>query len=130
MKRRKPLERYLRLDYPFHAIADPAGGYVVMFPDLPGCMTQVETVEKIGAMADEARRLWIETEYDAGATIPEPSYPQAYSGRFNLRLPKSLHRHLALSAERQGVSLNQYVLMRLSAGEAVSGTRPGLRKVG
>jgi predicted HicB family RNase H-like nuclease len=71
-------------------------------------------------MAEEARTLWIETEYEAGEEIPLPSYPPEYSGKFNLRLPKSLHAQLAQSAEREGVSLNQYVVMLLAAAEAKS----------
>ncbi|WP_042226876.1 toxin-antitoxin system HicB family antitoxin, partial [Paenibacillus popilliae] len=38
----------------------------------------------------------------------------AYSGKFNVRIPKTLHRQLAEQSEREGVSLNQYVLYKLS----------------
>ena len=44
--------------------------------------------------------------------------PVEYSGKFNVRLPKSLHQALSESAERDGVSLNQYVVMLLARGEA------------
>ncbi len=44
------LAEYLALQYPFNVIAEPEGGYVIVFPDLPGCMTQVETLEDIGPM--------------------------------------------------------------------------------
>ena len=37
-----------------------------------------------------------------------------YSGKFVVRVPKSLHRSLAAAAEREGVSLNQYALYKLS----------------
>ncbi len=112
---RKPLEHYLGLQYPFAAHADPDGGYVIVYPDLPGCMSQAETLEEIPAMAEEARTGWIETEYEEGRNIPEPSF-QEYSGKFNVRLPKSLHRALADAASLEGVSLNQYVVMLLSGG--------------
>ena len=115
MARRKPLDFYLRLEYPFHVIADREGGYVINFPDLPGCFTQADSIDEVAAMAGEARQLWIETEYDDGHSIPMPSYPEEYSGKFNLRLPKSLHRQLAERAETEGVSLNQYVLALLAA---------------
>ncbi len=72
---RRPLEEYLALQYPFRVIADPDGGYVIVFPDLPGCMTQVDSPDEIGPMAEDARRGWIETEYEAGEDIPLPSYP-------------------------------------------------------
>ncbi len=115
---RKPLEEYLALEYSFHVIADPDGGYVIVFPDLPGCMTQVESLHEVGPMAEEIRTLWIETAYEQGHDIPPPSYPEEYSGKFNLRLPRSLHRSLAEAAEREGISLNQYVVGLLSRGDA------------
>lgn len=114
---RKSLEEYLAMQYSFRAIADPDGGYVIIFPDLPGCMTQVESVDEIVPMAEDARRGWIETAYEHGMDIPLPSYPEEYSGKFNVRLPRSLHRQLAEAAEREGVSLNQYVVMLLSRGD-------------
>ena len=119
-KTSKTLEEYLELNYPFRVDADPDGSYVITFPDLPGCMTQVEDVGEIGAAAEEVRRLWIMTEYEDAAEIPLPSYPEEYSGKFNLRLPKSLHRRLAALAEREAVSLNQLAVSLLAAGDAVS----------
>ena len=112
---RKPLEHYLSLQYPFVAHADPDGGYVIVYPDLPGCLSQAETLDEIPTMAEDARAGWIETEYEEGRNIPEPSH-QEYSGKFNVRIPKSLHRSLADAAAQDGVSLNQYVVMLLSSG--------------
>lgn len=117
MAKREPLDYYLKLQYPFQATADTDGGFVVSFPDLPGCMTQVDAAEDIGPMAEEARQLWIETEYEEGEDIPLPTYPEEYSGKFNVRLPRSLHRRLVEGAERDGVSLNQYVVALLAKGE-------------
>ncbi|MDR0877804.1 MAG: type II toxin-antitoxin system HicB family antitoxin [Treponema sp.] len=31
-----------------------------------------------------------------------------------VRIPKTLHAHLAIEAQREGVSLNQYALYKLS----------------
>ena len=115
---RKPLEEHLAHSYSFDVIADPDGGYVIRFPDLPGCMTQVEDAAEIPAMAEEARTLWIETEYDLGHDIPLPSYSEEYSGKFNVRLPRWLHRSLAKAASRNNVSLNHYVSNLLARGDA------------
>lgn len=115
---RRKLTEYLALEYPFRVDADPDGGYVISFPDLPGCMTQVESIGEVASVADEIRRLWITTEYEEGEEIPLPSYPPEYSGKFNVRLPKSLHRRLAQRAEREGVSLNQLVVALLAEGAA------------
>lgn len=127
------LQDYLDLEYPFHVIADQDdGGYVIDFPDLPGCMTQVETLSELPEMVEEARTLWIETAYEDGIDIPLPSYPEPYSGKFNVRLPKSLHRRLAETAATEGVSLNQLVLALLSEALATrqsSSTRRILERV-
>ncbi|MFN8558498.1 MAG: toxin-antitoxin system HicB family antitoxin [Dehalococcoidia bacterium] len=118
---RKPLDFYLSLQYPFNVIADPDdGGYVIEFSDLPGCMTQVETLDELAAMAEEARTLWIETAYEDGQDIPLPSYPEEYSGKFVLRLPKALHRQLAVAADRDGVSLNQHIVALLAERDTLA----------
>lgn len=51
---------------------------------------------------------------DTGEPIPEPIAERRYSGRFNVRVPESLHRELALAAAEQGVSLNRLVSDRLA----------------
>ena len=109
MNERKPLDYYLGREYPFQVIASEDGGYVIRFPDLPGCITQAETPEEIGPMAEDARRVWIESAYADGEPIPEPTTDDQYSGKFIVRIPRSLHRQLAEQAEREGISLNQYV---------------------
>src|SRR5215216_5880455 len=118
MNATRTLDEYLALDYSLDVIADQAGGYTLVYPDLPGCMTQVETLEEVGVAAREIRHLWIQTQYEDGFHIPLPTYSEAYSGRFNVRIAKSLHRRLVESAERDGVSLNQYVMSLLDKGDA------------
>ena len=50
----------------------------------------------------------------SGEPIPEPIAERHYSGKFNVRVPESLHRELALAAAEQGVSLNRLVSDRLA----------------
>ena len=118
---RLTLDEYLALEYPFNAIADPDGGWVIEFPDLPGCLSQADTPDEIGSMAEEARRVWIKTTYADNGDIPLPSYPEEYSGKFNVRLPRSLHRRLAEGAAREGVSLNQYLSSLVATNDALRG---------
>jgi antitoxin HicB len=42
------------------------------------------------------------------------SAEKQYSGKFNIRIPKSLHRKLDEMAEEEGVSLNHYLVSTLS----------------
>lgn len=51
-----------------------------------------------------------------GEPIPEPIGERRFSGRFNVRIPESLHRDLALAAAEEGVSLNRLVSDRLAHG--------------
>ncbi len=46
-----------------------------------------------------------------------------YSGKFTVRLPRSLHQALVDRAEKEGVSLNLFVTNALSRTVAVSGSR-------
>lgn len=116
----RTLEDYLALNYSLEVIAQPEGGYVLQYPDLPGCMTQVDSLQEIGDAAEEIRSLWIETQLEDGVAIPLPSFDEDYSGKFVLRIEKSLHRRLARSAKRDGVSLNQYAGTLLDRNDAVA----------
>jgi predicted HicB family RNase H-like nuclease len=49
-----------------------------------------------------------------GEAVPEPLASRTYSGHFVTRVPRELHRRLAIEAAEQGVSLNRLVTMRLS----------------
>lgn len=70
---RQPLEYYLSLKYPI-SIYPEEEGYTVMIRDLPGCMTQGETLAECVVNIEEARELWIETVYtSAKKDIPMPS---------------------------------------------------------
>jgi len=50
----------------------------------------------------------------AGEDAPIPISERAYSGKFNLRVGPTLHRQLSLEAAHEQLSLNQYVVRRLS----------------
>ena len=116
---RQPLEYYLNLKYPITFYPEKEGGYTAIIRDLPGCMTQGETLSEAMENIEEARELWIETVYETGKKdVPLPSTENEYSGRLLLRIPKSLHRHLSEGADKEGVSLNQYILSLLSEANA------------
>lgn len=69
---KQPINVYLDQSYLFDVVSDD-GSYVVVFPDLPGCATQVERQEDVRAAADEARTIWIETAYEQELEIPLPT---------------------------------------------------------
>jgi antitoxin HicB len=110
----KPLEYYMNLKYPVTVHLAPEGGFVAEIEDLPGCLAQGETLEETYKEIEIARKLWLETTFEDGQDIPLPRDNREYSGKFIIRVPKSLHRQLDLLAEREGVSLNQYLVSELS----------------
>ena len=68
----KTLNEYLALPYRMEIVEDrDEGGYVVSFPELPGCITCGETVESAVANAEDAKREWITAALEDGITIHE-----------------------------------------------------------
>jgi antitoxin HicB len=64
----------LKLNYPITLYPDDeCGGYVVEILDLPGCLSEGETLEEAVANINEARELWLEVAYESGRSIPLPS---------------------------------------------------------
>ncbi|MGI9050978.1 MAG: toxin-antitoxin system HicB family antitoxin [Rubrobacteraceae bacterium] len=55
--------------------------------------------------------------------IRETAEEKAYSGKVNLRMPKSLHRDLAKRAKDEGVSLNQLMAVILARAVGKVGSR-------
>ncbi|MBI2550808.1 type II toxin-antitoxin system HicB family antitoxin [Candidatus Uhrbacteria bacterium] len=47
------------------------GGYDVIVPALPGCVTQGRTLDEAKAMAEDAIRLYCESLRDDGEPIPQ-----------------------------------------------------------
>jgi len=72
-------------------------------------------------MIQDAMRAWIDVSLEDGDPIPEPRPIEDYSGKFMVRVPKSLHRRLVKKADDEGVSLNAYCNFVLA--EAVGGNR-------
>ena len=50
----------------------------------------------------------------ASEPVPDPIADRHFSGKFNVRVPASLHRELVLAAAEEGVSLNRLVSDRLA----------------
>jgi predicted RNase H-like HicB family nuclease len=108
---------YMKLPYTFitrHIVDESGDYYFVKVQELDGCMSDGTTVEEAYENIHEAMEGWIETALERGVPIPEPIDTEQYSGRFVIRLPKSLHAKLAVEAGKEGVSLNQYSLYKLS----------------
>ena len=66
----KTLDDHMRMPYRMEIIEDEnEGGYVVSYPDLPGCITCGETIESAIANALDAKKAWIIAALEDGIDI-------------------------------------------------------------
>lgn len=65
----------MKLTYPalFTPFSDGSGGYVVEYPDLPGCVTEGRDLKEAIEMAIDAASGWILGELEDGEKIPAAS---------------------------------------------------------
>jgi antitoxin HicB len=101
------------LGYEIKITPDAETGYfAVRFPDFPGTITGGYDLEEAIKNAQEALELTLDTMRRHRMPLPKPK--TRFSGQFNVRVPKDLHRELARKAEEEGVSLNALVTYLLS----------------
>jgi len=112
------VEELLAMPWSREVAADEDGVFVASVPELEGCFADGDSVEEALANLRGVLREWLELAIDEGETIPEPRRQSAelYSGRFSVRVPRSLHRGLSEHAAAEGSSLNQLVAVLLAAG--------------
>lgn len=84
---------------------EDGGGYLVTFPDLPGCMADGETIVEAIKNGSEAEAAWL-------AAVEKWDKPGPK--KLVARLPVSLHHDLTIKANQEGVSLNTLIVSMLS----------------
>jgi len=116
--------------WPFEAYAhvisripdEDGGGYLITFPDFPGCMADGQTEAQAVENGREAFAAAVSALADMGRDIPAPAFIPGdmaafeASGKFLARVPKSIHARLAMRARAEDVSLNTLVLTFLAEG--------------
>ena len=114
---KKDLNYYMGLSYRIEVVEDKEeGGFALLCPELPGCITCAETITQGFEMIEDAKKCWFEACLEDDMPIPEPNCFKNYSGQFKLRIPKSLHKTLAERSRQEGISMNQYCLYLLCSG--------------
>lgn len=111
------LKFYMSLPYTriVREMNDESGHYFYgKILELDGCQSTGDTLDELYENLTEALEMYIETKLERNMPIPEPKNCEDYSGKFVVRIPKSLHQRLSLEAEREGISLNQLALYKLS----------------
>ena len=117
---KKDLNYFLALPYKIEIIPipeDEGGGYLARLPQFGtlGIVGDGETKEEALADLEENQKDRFQQYIEEGLEIPEPDVDaEEYSGKFVARIPKFLHRELTQAAQKNGVSLNQYVCTLLA----------------
>jgi len=104
-------------EYPFviRPLSEEEGrGYLIEYPDLPGCMSDGKTTEEAIANGRDAVKSYLLSCRKYGDKIPKPG--RSASGQWRQRVPKSVHARLVARAEQEGVSLNTLVTTMIAEG--------------
>ena len=102
---------------------EEGGGYLVEYPDIPGCMSDGDTIEEAIANAREALRDCVAVFQETGRKVPKPGIEAA---QWRQRLPRTLYSKLTAQAEHEGVSINSFVTAIIA--EAIGSRREQRRK--
>jgi predicted RNase H-like HicB family nuclease len=112
------VDRYLDLPYHINLAQDGeenGGKWIATAEELPDCSSRGDTAEEAIAGLKNAMAAWISAALKEGRDIPEPRSKSSHSGRLLLRMPRTLHAALVAAAERENVSLNQFITDSLAS---------------
>ena len=110
------IKDYMKLPYTklVQEMNDESGHYFYgRVLELDGCQSIGDTLEELYQNLNEAMEGYLEVKQENNLPIPIPETSNNYSGKFTVRLPKTLHQKLAIEAKKEGISLNQLVLYKL-----------------
>lgn len=94
--------------------SDEDEGYIALVPELKGLSAFGKTPAEAIAELEVAKELFLSVYEEDGCILPEPKKLPEFSGQLRIRIPKSLHEQISRAAEREGVSLNTYIVSLLS----------------
>ena len=103
---------------------EEGGGYLVEYPDIPGCMSDGETIEEAIVNGKEALRDCIDVFRESGRRLPKPGVEAA---QWRQRLPRTLYLKLTRQAASEGVSINSFVTAIIA--EAIGAKLSRLQRV-
>jgi len=107
-----PSEAALNLPYPVTLVHGEPGveeEWLATVDTLAGCSATASTHEEALARVSRAVDEWLQAAAREGRDVPDPKSLQSHSGRLLLRMPQTLHAELSRIAERERVSLNQFI---------------------
>ncbi len=113
---KKKVEYYMNLPYTMTVKRHDDQGiyYLAGFVELPDLFMVGSTLEAAVKALQIEQPGYFEECIKRGFKIPVPAESQKYSGKLNFRMPKQLHQKVAVIAQSEGVSINQYLLAAVS----------------
>lgn len=118
------VERFIRLPYHLSVVRDgeeKGMPWTASVEEFPGCSSRGKTPDEALSGVQEAMASWIMVALKEGREVPEPRSASSHSGRLLLRMPRTLHAELTRAAERESVSLNQFITGTLASSVAWRG---------
>ncbi|MEM9276926.1 MAG: toxin-antitoxin system HicB family antitoxin [Cyanobacteria bacterium P01_F01_bin.143] len=112
-KTKRPLE-YDWDGFTINLYFDEDGEWLAHLVELPNISAFADTPE---LALDELYIAWEgmkECYHEDGVEIPVAPARREYSGQFNVRIDKRIHRNLVLEATKAGISLNALVSQKLA----------------
>jgi len=100
--------------YTVEIFLDEDGNWLARLEELPNISAFANSPEQAIAELEAAWKLTKESYIAHGEAIPIAPARRQYSGQFNVRVDKRVHRALAIEAARAGISLNALVSKKLS----------------
>ena len=110
----KEIEEIIKRPYTIEVVYgdDPDDGVLARVAEWPGCMTAGDTREEALSRIGDAMRDWVKARIAEGRPIAEPM--SGYGGKVVVQMPRTLHRDVIHRAEREGVSMNQWISTTLA----------------
>jgi len=111
MKNRELIDKYTyRVEW-----SEEDNTHIAKCLEFPSLMTHgatsVEALNEVEVVVTETI-IWMKED---GEEIPEPFGLKKYKGNLTLRVPPELHKNLAIKSAEEGISINKYILSRISA---------------
>src|SRR5436853_7715440 len=99
----------LKMPYSRVVVPDENGTFTSEIFEFPGCIAVGDTAADALASLEEVATDWVSAAREQGQDIPEPIESSDFSGKLVLRMSSGLHKRATMCAEREGVSLNQFI---------------------
>jgi antitoxin HicB len=106
-----PLTELLQLPWSRHVATDEDGVFLASVPELEGCFAEGDSAGEALTNLEQVLKEWLEIALADEVPTPSPRRLRDtdYSGRFSVRVPRSLHRELSEWASEEEISLNQLI---------------------